>query len=100
LSLAEVAVYVDQNTLATAVPDAMTNTIMSYPNPVENQLTLDLKDVQDATYSLSDSTGKRVLSGSIQKGTAIMDSSALKSGLYFLQITSAKGNYTKKIVKN
>lgn len=70
-----------------------------YPNPVNNHFTIDLND-DKATFSLTDISGKVILSDKVVNGKNTFDASQLQSGIYFLQVVNANGSKTSKVVKN
>ncbi|MFT5822610.1 MAG: hypothetical protein ACI8ZM_003866 [Crocinitomix sp.] len=58
-----------------------------YPNPVDNELNLDLRNKPDNshfTYYLYDSNKKEVLSGESSNKLVTLNTSTLKEGIYFL----------------
>jgi len=72
--------------------------IKLYPNPVNNNLTLDLKSNVDTSIEIYDILGKRVLKNTINK-TSALNLQALKSGIYIVKITQGNSTITKKLVK-
>jgi hypothetical protein len=72
-------------------------TIHAYPNPVKNKLNLSV-GTADAIYSLSDITGRVVLSGAAQ-GDAVIDMTTLANGTYVLKCTVNSETAIIKIVK-
>ncbi len=57
-----------------------------YPNPVSDQLTLELGDRIRNTVELMDASGKVVYSNGLEKGTHIISMEQLPSGVYYLQL--------------
>lgn len=70
--------------------------ITAYPNPVVNALHVSSEHTEQATFTLVDPSGKVVRSGEMDRETSI-DVHNLKSGLYFLKISTEAGISTEKI---
>jgi len=76
--------------------------IAIYPNPVNDQLFIDRSKMQsqiDGHFELRDITGKIVASGLLNQGVNTVNTSALSSGLYLLQITDGNERTVSKVVK-
>ena len=82
----------------TAVPE-----VQIYPNPVRDYLYIShLNDNSgELQVVMNDLNGLQVISGkfSAERNQVRIDVSSLKSGMYFLRITSANGSVVKKVVK-
>ena len=65
-----------------------------YPNPVVN--TLFIRGIIASQMDLFSLDGKHVLE---EQDSDVLDMAFLKSGVYFLKITSGKGSITKRIIK-
>lgn len=72
--------------------------IKLHPNPVKNDLTLDLKSEEDTKVEIFDILGKRVYFNSINK-TSTLNLQDLKTGIYIVKITQNNTTITKKLVK-
>lgn len=70
-----------------------------YPNPANNRVTIETPNILEATYSLFDYVGKTIITGPIQGGTALVDVSALKSGVYFIKVEGGQTSSTRKLIK-
>lgn len=70
-----------------------------YPNPVNNELSIELKQPQQTTVSIYDLTGRIVLIKYIGSNS-ILDLSALPNGLYSIVLSNDVGFSSYKIVKN
>ncbi|MDB4108093.1 T9SS type A sorting domain-containing protein [Flavobacteriaceae bacterium] len=71
------------------------NSIIIYPNPVKNMLTIDRLVVKDVViYSI---LGKAVLKMSNQN---TIDVSSLSKGVYFIKVSDGINSSTKKFIKN
>lgn len=72
-----------------------------YPNPVSDGLNIELENLNGFSYSIVDLSGRRILSNSdMIFGRETIDLSNLTPGVYFLNISSLKGNFTQKILKD
>ncbi|NDJ00017.1 T9SS type A sorting domain-containing protein [Flavobacterium sp. LaA7.5] len=71
------------------------NTVLIYPNPVNNILYINTKADEVLSVTVYDLNGRNCL---VAEGTAI-NVEALKAGLYFVNITTESGNATCKLIK-
>lgn len=76
-----------------------------YPNPADDMLNLQLKDIpnEDVYYRISDQSGREVMRGKIDRGSSNqspqpIDTGDLPSGLYIIQLQSEDRNWTPKKV--
>jgi hypothetical protein len=70
-----------------------------YPNPAQNSLTLTSDDEKSFNFTLNDTNGNTVLSGTVSKGINYYDVSALTNGFYILNYENSIGKVqAKKIV--
>jgi len=69
-----------------------------HPNPVKNNLTVDLKSNVDTSIEIYDILGKRVFKNIINK-TSALNLQALKTGIYIVKISQNNSTITKKLVK-
>lgn len=81
-----------------SVGDYTIEDIKIYPNPFENNITVDLKTDIDTVIEIYDILGKRVLKKSISK-TSVLNLQTLKSGMYIVKITQGNSTLTKKLIK-
>jgi PKD repeat protein len=68
-----------------------------YPNPNNGNFTIETTSTEKQTLQLVDVTGKLVLQQTITGKTNI-DVSSLDNGIYFVQINTSEGFFTKKII--
>lgn len=61
------------------------NKIKFYPNPVENELTIENKDLQISKITILDINGKLVYSSKEDKANIKINVSNLKNGIYFMK---------------
>lgn len=74
--------------------------IQLYPNPSTGQVTVELKDIQEATLRVLDAQGKLVATPTTtQQTTHQLDLSFLPSGLYYISIVTDKSSSIVKWVK-
>ena len=76
----------------------LNNQLSLYPNPVKNQLTVDLLNNQNeeiGTYQIIDINGRIILRGSLSNGLNQVNVEDLSKGIYILNA----GNLNKKFVK-
>jgi hypothetical protein len=69
-----------------------------YPNPVSNVLTID-SDTNVVSYSIYNTLGQSVLEIPNAQNIKTIDVSSLKTGNYFLKITSDRGSSSVKFLK-
>lgn len=67
-----------------------------YPNPSTDQFTVKADNLE--TVKVFDAIGNLVVSKSVQANSTVIDASALKSGLYFVQVGSKNATSTKSVV--
>jgi uncharacterized protein YjdB/beta-glucanase (GH16 family) len=87
---------------ATSIAQNNSNSFMVYPNPVVNQLNLDLGENNSYTQiAIFDMTGKLVSISKIELGTTSInkDMSTLKSGAYILRLSGSNSNDAVRIIK-
>jgi hypothetical protein len=71
-----------------------------YPNPVNEELTIDIENSKDNTCTVFNSQGQIVKNLSVSLGLNIIDMGELPSGLYIVRISSISGIYIERIIKN
>lgn len=88
-------------TVATlSLTDADLGKIKSYPNPVNELLTVNLGTNLNGIYTIVDMKGSLVLTNPIiSKEVLEVQTSALKSGIYILSVESDKGVFNLKFIK-
>ena len=91
-------IYYD-STLASNENSAGKNRI--YPNPVTENLTVELNPFEKGTpFQLFDGQGRLVKSGTILNEKSTLDLTEFSSGIYILKINAQKKIQTFKIIKN
>lgn len=82
-----------------SLEDNITSTFNLYPNPVRNGLvTIKTNSNQPLQVGVFDVLGKQVISKTVTNNT--LNVSALKSGIYLVQVTENNVTSTKKLVVN
>lgn len=83
--------------------DATSSSIVVYPNPISNQVTIDgLNLEKGATVTITDISGKRLYTNTMSKSedTALtIPTEHFAKGVYILNIESASGKHTIKLSK-
>ncbi len=69
-----------------------------YPNPAENNITIDFPSKEDATVSIFNTIGQTLYKTKINTIKQDIDVSSFPKGLYFIEITTDINKITKKIV--
>ncbi len=78
-----------------------TSGLSVYPNPVNDQLTIQTEnELSNATAVIIDLFGRVVLQDKLNTQQTNLNTSNLNSGVYFLQINAAGKRVMKKFVKN
>jgi Secretion system C-terminal sorting domain len=95
---------VDTSSCVSLIPSAITeineiNQIHIYPNPANEIITIENRSLNTIHYTISDVTGKTILSGSLSNGSSSLNISAFAKGLYFFN-PAKHGNAVIKIIKN
>lgn len=65
-------------------------TFQSFPNPVQDQLTIQLPDTKSRPWKLLNTNGAIVKKGTFNSGIEQIDLQKITDGIYFLQITGFK----------
>lgn len=77
-------------TLVTGINEVAGSTVALFPNPANNNLTMDLSGLNGRTeYSLHDATGRLVLSDVATQERTTINVSGLTNGMYFMTVRNA-----------
>ncbi len=88
-----------ESSVALSVEDFNTAGFQLYPNPAKDHVTLQLNHFNETlTLEIIDLQGKLIYSKSIHSNTSELNISALKSGLYFLKISSSTNSSIEKLI--
>lgn len=85
-------------TLATNSFD-IANKLKLYPNPAQNQVTIEANKLTNASLQIMDING-RVLQNQTLQNTNTINIENLQSGVYLFKISSQEGSSTQRVVKN
>lgn len=96
----QIVVFNKTNYAGLSVNNRSNNTIAAlvYPNPVSNELNIDLKEAKNGTAIISDLSGKTLQTLSLNSINSI-DVSPLQTGVYFLNLATEAGSQTVKFIK-
>lgn len=86
------------NTLS--LDGSKTVTFNMFPNPTKNTLNIELPNATQAKVNVYDITGKIVLNEQINNTQETLNVSGLNSGVYILQLETATGTSSKKLIIN
>jgi len=71
-----------------------------FPNPVLDQLHLNLKNADSYLWELANVTGQIIQRGKANRSKTMIDFRNYKKGMYILSVLSPKGTQSIKIIKN
>ena len=75
------------------------NDLKLYPNPVENNLFVEVTSAAKTDITITDVSGKIIIQKSIINGVNSIDTSSLPAEVYFIKIASGENSITKKFIK-
>jgi hypothetical protein len=75
------------------------NRVALYPNPTQNELFIDLKNLINTRLTVFDIYGKTIINQPLNS-TNVINTSNLAKGMYLFKITSDEGSVTTKVIKN
>lgn len=81
-----------------AVKEVSTVNFELFPNPAAETVTLNLPEIDNASYTITDISGKQLKSASIQSLETEINTDELKNGVYFIEITNGGAAATQKLV--
>jgi len=62
------------------------NTLTCFPNPAKSTLNLQVTDLKNSSYQISDITGSIILTGTLSSNNNQIDIASLSQGIYFLKV--------------
>ena len=78
-----------------------TTTVKLYPNPVSNQLTIQLPlQIEEANVKLYDVLGKKVIDTKVNTINKTINTNPLSKGVYLIKVEAEGLSIAKKIIKN
>lgn len=90
------------DTLATGVDDKDEITFRNYPNPISNELIVELpQHIDEAYIVVKNMMGEDVLRNTIRETNKIvLDVSAIAQGFYFIQVSTKNSTAVSKVIKH
>lgn len=98
-------IAIDDVSIRDALPVGIENhfanqpSILVFPNPVNEQLSLDLGTASSAQIQFLNVSGKLVMEKQIIESKSTLDVAHLSSGIYFIRIQTKNELFTKKLIK-
>jgi hypothetical protein len=80
-----------------SIQDQLPDGIEIYPNPVQNELMIEV--TEEVSFSIFNSTGKKILSGNLTAGLNKVSLSGIASGIYIVNINTGEKIVRRKVVK-
>jgi hypothetical protein len=71
-----------------------------YPNPIQNTLFIDVRNINNAKIEVYDMLGKTQLRQLVRRSVNTVNTEKLTTGIYLLRLISDEGTISKKIIKN
>ncbi len=78
----------------------VSNNLRIYPNPASSNVTVELKNLNNASLEVIDITGKEVMKQNLNLTSNLVNIEKLPSGMYFFKVNCNQGSATSKVVKN
>jgi Pregnancy-associated plasma protein-A/Secretion system C-terminal sorting domain len=82
----------------TALYNALNNNVLVYPNPARENVTIELKDIEKANYTLYDLAGRVVAQGDLQQHKNSINVADLAAGFYQLGLSNGHQITFKSLV--
>ncbi|MBK7240058.1 MAG: T9SS type A sorting domain-containing protein [Flavobacteriales bacterium] len=83
---------------ATSIGEFAGSTVTVFPNPADNALTMDLGSVNGRTeYTVSDATGRIVLTDMVNTQRSTVDVSVLSNGIYVVTLRNADAIWSTRV---
>ncbi|PWH82175.1 T9SS C-terminal target domain-containing protein [Algibacter marinivivus] len=86
-----------QEDITASTKDALTSKINIYPNPANDYIQIESKDVQISSFEMYSLVGQKVIFSNNLVNSRL-DISSLNSGIYLLKVNTDNGSLTKKII--
>jgi hypothetical protein len=78
--------------------DALQNSVIIYPSPANEQVSIQNENTVAVAYSILDMEGRVVAVGTLKPGISVLETSALSSGLYQVNLVMEETRTTKKLL--
>jgi len=82
-----------------SIKDFDESNIRIYPNPTSSIINIEVPGKSQYNYSLYTISGKKMMNGMFNTNNTQINTNALSSGVYILQITNGNKNISKKVIK-
>jgi hypothetical protein len=82
-----------------SVPATQQNSVKIYPNPVKDQISIEIDNKTSTCCSIYNFNGQLIVKYPIQNGKNTFDVSRLSKGLYTIQLSTKNGLIIQKMVK-
>lgn len=89
---------VEITTVGLSIND-LSEKISLYPNPVSNEMYINVTDAILVSVEVLNTTGQSVYSESLNTSKTMIQTSSWESGVYFVNVKTINGNATLKVVK-
>jgi uncharacterized surface protein with fasciclin (FAS1) repeats len=87
-------------TPSTSVNEVTMNSVVVYPNPAAEQLTISMPSMNGSTvYSISSITGELITTGNLYSTTTTVSTDALAQGMYQLKVVNGNDCVTRSFMK-
>ena len=99
-SSSESVLFNVQNPLSVGEFD-LVNLIDIYPNPVNDNLTINLTNInENVDYQIFNTLGQAIQKGNLNSnGTSVLYVSSYQSGIYFIKLSTDSSTMTQKLIK-
>jgi hypothetical protein len=89
-----------RNPFSTGKQEVQNQPIQVYPNPVQDEVTIQTPDIGNGQIQVMDMTGQIILTDRIQGSPQTLNTENWETGTYLIRVTSLQGNtFTKKLLK-
>jgi len=86
--------------ISVGLSENKSNRFAVYPNPLKNEITVDLKELTGpTTVTVFDYSGRKLVEKEISNALQKLDLGFLSNGVYVIQLRNPEGVFTKRIVK-
>ena len=79
----------------TAINDMQEQSLTVYPNPVDDNLKIEAKDIKNVT--IVNMMGQKVYETSVEADEVILNMSDYQAGIYMIQVETAEYTVTKRV---
>lgn len=87
------------NFISSGLAEEQQNEIILFPNPVSENLSIDIVDFKNTTLEIYSINGMKIQSRTLSSEHTLINVTEFASGIYVVKITGAKGVSTKRFIK-